>query len=98
MSFKAADQFGYVYSNEPNQFERKFVNANGWLPILSERRLSLEGNRKLLKETVDFLSSRLNRRHPLRKLISERPVEQQASILAYLLLDAQLTFVKEKKA
>lgn len=95
VSFKAEDQFGYVYSREPEQFERKFIDVDRWLPILRERRLSLEDNRRLLGETVEFLARNLRTRDPLRSLIVEKPVEQQASILAYFLLDAQLTFVKQ---
>ena len=96
VSFKAEDQCGYVYSREPEQFERRFVEVDRWLQILRERRLSLDDNRKLLGETVGFLSTNLNAGHPLRKLIVEKPIEQQASILAYFLLDAQLTFVKQE--
>ena len=95
VSFKAEDQFGYVYSGEPERFERKFVDVDRWLPILRERRLSLDDNRRLLGETADFLARNLSVRDPLRSLIVEKPVEQQASILAYFLLDAQLTFVKQ---
>ena len=95
MSIKAADQFGYVYSSEPERFERKFVDVDRWLPILRERRLSLDDNRKLLGESVDFLSTNLNADDPLGKLILEKPLERQASILAYFLLDAHLTFVKQ---
>ena len=95
VSFKAEDQFGYMYSREPERFERKFVDVDRWLPFLRESRLSLDDNRKLLGETVELLSSNLSIRDPLRSLIVEKPVEQQASILAYFLLDAQLTFVKQ---
>ena len=83
VSFKAEDQFGYVYSSEPERFERKLVDVDRWLPILRERRLSLDANRKLLGESVDFLSTNLNADDPLGKLILEKPIEQQASILAY---------------
>ena len=95
VSFKADDQFGYLYSREPERFERKFVDVDHWLPILHERRFSRDYNRKLLRETVDFLDSNFSVRDPLRRLILEKPVEQQASILACFLLDAQLTFVKQ---
>ena len=98
VSFKAADQFGYVYSREPERFERKFVHVDHWLPILRERRLSLDDNRELLAETIEFFTANLNSRDPLRKLIAEKPIEQQASILAYFLHDAQLTFVKQGTA
>ncbi len=98
VSFKAEDQFGYIYSREPERFRRKFMGIDRLLPVLREKRLSLDDNRKLLSDTVNFFSARLNVRDPVRKLIVERPVEQQASILAYFLLDAQLTFVKEEIA
>ena len=96
VSFKADDEFGYVYSKEPRPFRRKFLSAKQWLPVLHERRLSLDDNRKLLAETVGFFSTQLSVLDPLRKLIADRAIEQQASILAYFLLDAQLTFVKEE--
>lgn len=95
VSFKAADQFGYVYSSEPERFERKFANVDHWLPILRGRQLSLDDNRKLLGESVNFLSANLNVRDPLRRFVVEKPIEQQASILAYFLLDAHLTFAKQ---
>ena len=95
VSFKADDQFGYVYSREPERFERKFVDVDHWLPILRDGRLSLDDNRKLLRETVDFLSRNVSVRDPLSSLIVEKPVEQKVSILAYFLPDAQLAFVKQ---
>ena len=96
VSFKADDAFGYVYSREPKQFRRNFLNIDQWLPVVREKRLGLDDNRELLSETADFFTRQLSVLDPLRKLIEDRPVEQQVSILAYFLLDAQLTFVKEE--
>ena len=95
VSFKAADQFGYIYSAKPERFERKFASVDHWLPTVREKRRSLGDNRKLLGESVEFLSTNLNARDPLRRVIVEKPIEQQASILAYFLLDAHLTFVTQ---
>ncbi len=96
VSFKRNQAFGYVYSREPHSFERKFSEDGLWLPSLMERRQSAKENRKALKEVVSFLTKKLYRRHPVRRMIAERSVEAQAAILSYFLLDAQLTFVKPK--
>jgi hypothetical protein len=94
VSFKSSDASGYVYSHDPNPFERKFANDNFWRPHLLERRQSLEENRKRLKETVNFLKRKIGPRASIREMIEKKPTEEQAAILAYFLLDAQLTFVK----
>jgi hypothetical protein len=94
VSFKAEDLFGYVYSREGRQFERKFANADRWAPHIGEGRRSLDDNRKALHTVVEDLREYVRPRSRLAKLIDDRPVEQQASILAYFVLDAHLTFVR----
>ena len=95
VSFKETDTFGYIYSREPHFFERKFVSLDNWLPTLLERRQGAASNRKNLSQAVKSLVSELPDRDPLRIMIAEKTVEQQASILAYFLLDSHLTFFKE---
>lgn len=95
VSFKAEDPFGYVFSPEGRQFRRKFANADTWVPHIRERRRSLEQNRKALAEFVDEMRKTVRPRSPLTRLIADRPIEQKASILAYFLLDAHLTFAKK---
>jgi hypothetical protein len=94
VSFKPSGSLGYVYSNDPHPFERKFADDNIWRPHLLERRQSLEKNRETLKETVSYLKRMIKPQASIRKMIEKKPTEVQASILAYFLLDAQLTFVK----
>jgi len=94
VSFQKNSHLGYVYSSEPNTLERKFATEDSWRPDLLERRRSASANREMLKETVSYLMKRLPRSSSIRKMIQEQPVEAQAAILAYFLLDAQLTFVK----
>ena len=98
VSFKAEDHFANVYSSKPENFERKFFHVDDWLPILRDRKQSLQDNRNVLSETVEFLTARLSSRNLLRRLIEDKSIEQQASILAYFLLDTQLTFVKDENA
>ncbi|MGJ8530788.1 MAG: hypothetical protein ACSHYC_01305 [Alphaproteobacteria bacterium] len=94
VSFQPSGHVGYVYSIEPNQFERKFATNDSWRPNLLERRRPAHDNREILKEAVSYLRKRLPRRSSIHKMIEEQPIEAQAAILAYFLLDAQLTFVK----
>jgi len=94
VSFQKNGHLGYVYSSEPNTLERKFATEDSWRPDLLELRRSASANREMLKETIIYLMKRLPRRSSIRKMIQEKPVEEQVAILAYFLLDAQLTFVK----
>jgi hypothetical protein len=95
VSFKAEDPFGYVFSPVGRQFKRKLANADTWIPHVRDRRRSLEQNRKALADFVGEMRQSVRPRSPLIRLIVDRPVEQQASILAYFLLDAHLTFAKK---
>lgn len=95
VSFRPSDAFGYVYSSEAQQFERRFREPEKWLSVLLEQPRTREENRKHLKSVVEQLGSNLGQRSPLRKMLDgqDDPVVQ-ASILAYFLLDAHLTFAK----
>ena len=95
VSFRTSDNFGYVYSSEARQFERRFRETDKWLSVMLAQPRTRQENRKHLKNVVEQLRSDLGLRSPLRKILDGKddPV-LQASILAYFLLDAHLTFAK----
>ena len=95
VSFRASDAFGYVYSSEARQFERRFRQTDSWVSAMLQHPRTRNENRRHLKKIVEHLGSNLGPRNPLRKMLDgkEDPVAQ-ASILAYFLLDAHLTFPK----
>lgn len=104
VSFSKTDNFGYVYSTEPDPFERRFTTIENWLLSIQERRYSVEKNIYLLTKTRDYLvknflhpnqDSDYALQNPLYDLIEGKPIEQQVSILAFFLLNAQLTFVRQ---
>lgn len=95
VSFKAADAHGYLYSEESRPFPRKIVNFDAWASRVRERRRSYEDNLLSLRKAVAAMSADLGSLTPLGRLIRDKPIEQQASILAFVTLDAQLTFVRE---
>ncbi len=113
VSFKSDEDYGYVFSSEPNRFKRKFITADSWLKHLLERPQSAEDNLESLKKAVEYLEGELPFGRPILKMIEERDEERdeergeerdkerdiivQASILAYFQLDTILTFVKPKK-
>ena len=95
VSFRAQDAYGYVYSQEGIQFPRKIGNQDAWASHVRERRRSSQDNRKALGKAIEVMSADLPRRSKLRRLLESRPLEQRASILAYVTLDAQLIFVRD---
>lgn len=95
VSFRAQDAYGYVYSQEGVQFSRKIGNHDAWASHIRERRHSSQDNRKSLEKAVEVMSADLPLRSNLRRLLKGRPVEQKASILAYVTLDAQLIFIRD---
>lgn len=95
VSFKAEDYFGYIYSTEPAQFERKLSHFDNWIPRLRERRRSRKDNLLALERAVEVMSKDLSKFHQIRRLLENKPIEQQASILAFMTLNVQLTFVRE---
>lgn len=94
VSFQPSDGFGYLYSREAHPFERKFLSIDSWLQFISERTRTAEENWQLLKRTVEFLKRKRRPRDPVLRMILDQPLEAQAAILAYFILDAQLTFVQ----
>jgi hypothetical protein len=95
VSFKAEDHFGYIYSTEPKKFERSISSSETWIPRLREKRRSLKENVVALERAVEVMSKQLPQYDSIRRLLKDKPIEQQASILAYTNLNAQLIFVKE---
>ncbi len=95
VSFRAQDAYGYVYSEKGVQFPRTIGNHDAWASHVRERRRSYQDNRKALEKAVRVMSADLPRGSELRRLLKSRPLEQKASILAYVTLDAQLTFVRD---
>lgn len=94
VSFKAEHAYGYVYSSEARQFDRKLRNLETWIERVRDRSRTYEENLKSLENAVKLMASGIHFRSPLSRLLRDKPIEQKAAILAYLTLDAQLTFVK----
>lgn len=95
VSFRAQDGYGYVYSEAGVQFPRKIANQDAWASHVRERRRSYKDNRKSLEKAVEVMSADMPRFSPLGRLLAGKPLEQRASILAYVTLDAQLAFVRD---
>ena len=96
MSFYDNLPWAVVFSNEGNRFERRFPNADKWISQLSESPQSLEANRNAMRDVVKLIRSHFELQSvdaDIAKIIDGKP-EVEAAILAYFLLDAQLTFVK----
>lgn len=93
MSFKVSDDFGYIYSLESKQFERRFTKVESIFPKLIEGRRSANANLERLISFVDLCLARIPRYSPLGEFVRElkHPVIK-ASVLAYFHLDVQLTF------
>ena len=105
VSFQPCDNYGYIYSEKQIPFERRFPTDKSWLQFVGDKARSGNENRQLLEETVGFLTN--GKRQTLaegsvprkidphvHRMIQDRPLEAQAAILSYFILDAQLTFVK----
>lgn len=92
ITFKADGSTFKLYSQQGKGFERKFPSWNRLVEILSGRRRNAAANREALEQTVGLLASRS---HHAREVADqfEDPV-MKASVLAFLVLDAQLTFFK----
>lgn len=95
VSFRAHDAYGYVYSEFGAPFARAIANSDGWAARVRERRRSYEDNLKSLEKAVQTMSRSGRRIEALNRLLERKPLEQKASILAYVTLDAQLTFVRD---
>ncbi len=114
VSFKAEDSYGYVYSDEPQRFDRKLSSFDAWASRMRERRRSFKENLQAMERAVQVMSLDMpgrfvvprargdrqpSRRRviaaPFGRILRRKPIEQQAAILAYLTLDAQLIFVRD---
>lgn len=95
VSFRAEDAHGFVFSEEGRPFPRKILNFDLWASRVRERRRPFEDNLRSLTKAVQIMSEDTGRFRPISRLLADKPIEQQASILAYLTLDAQLTFVRD---
>ena len=94
VSFRAQDAYGYVYSEQGVQFPRKIGNHDAWLSHVRQRRRSYQENRMSLEKAVEVMAVGIGPFSRLGRLLKNKPLEQRASILAYLKLDAQLAFVR----
>jgi hypothetical protein len=93
LCFRAAANYAYIYSQEGNRFQRKHPTWGITLERLRLGRRTADQNRKILQRTV----TDLERQSPSAKEISDRFGHPaiKASILAFLVLDAQLLLFRE---
>ena len=105
VSFQPGNHRSFLYSEKQASFERRFLTDKSWLQFVADRDRSVSKNRQLLKETVEFLTKEKEQIHdsntveqmidtPVLRMIRDQPLEAQAAILSYFILDAQLSFVK----
>jgi hypothetical protein len=95
LCFEANGTFAYIYSDEGRQFRRKYPNyGTSFERNLQLPRRSASANRRVLAEVADRLSPASG---PTREIADrfDDPVIK-ASVLAFLVLDAQLAFFKPK--
>ena len=103
--FSLVTNRSFLYSEKQASFERRFLTDKSWLQFVADRDRSVSKNRQLLKETVEFLTKEKEQIHdsntveqmidtPVLRMIRDQPLEAQAAILSYFILDAQLSFVK----
>jgi hypothetical protein len=90
LTFRAKDNFAYVYSAQGRRFERRYPSWESVRASLDPRRGAISENRSKLTE----VASRLALDDPEAAKIAERFDHPaiRASVLAFLTLDAQLTF------
>ncbi|WP_376702530.1 hypothetical protein RQ479_21300 [Mesorhizobium sp. ISC25] len=92
VTFKADGNTFKLYSEEGEAFERKVPNWSRLVEILSSRRRNAATNRQALGQTGEFLASRSHYAREVADQFKDPIVK--ASILAFLVLDAQLIFFK----
>ncbi|TPI27330.1 hypothetical protein FJW07_31450 [Mesorhizobium sp. B3-1-9] len=92
VTFKADGNTFRLYSEEGEGFERKVPNWQRLLAVLSNRRRSTPNNRDAIERTVQLLSSRSHSATEVADRFKDPVV--RASVLAFLVLDAQLIFFK----
>lgn len=92
LTFKAGGSTFKLYSDQGVEAERKFSSWDRLVTTLSDKRRNAEENRAALARTADMLAQR---RPAVREIVDrfEDPVVK-ASVLSFLVLDAQLTFFK----
>lgn len=94
VSFRADEDFGFVFSSEGRRFRRKFPQIDFSMSQMFEKRQTREQNRQDMQLFCDGILEKLPPKRNLR-LFADRYSDPiiKASILAYFTLDAQLTFV-----
>lgn len=108
LSFKACEEFGYMFSDQGIRFERSVADAARWLEDSKRDAMDRDGNRKRMKTFVErMLGPSVAEMQDRSPMISPQardmllglfdgindPVKQ-ASILAFVAFDAHLTFVR----
>lgn len=99
VSFYADKPWAVVFSEEGGHFERRFPRAEKWLSQLFNKPRDRAGNQAAMRSVVQRIRSRFGPQvagRDVTRLSDGNPVIE-AAILAYFLLDAQLTFVKPAK-
>jgi hypothetical protein len=92
ITFSADSDTFCLYSQQGRRFERKVPNWGRLLEILSGRRRTAAANREAIERTGELLASRTHYASEVADRFTD-PVAR-TSILAFLVLDAQLTFYK----
>lgn len=94
VTFEADADFGYVYSEEGTRFERKFPRWEVAVEnAFQRRRRSTEENIEALAAISRSLAARSREARQVADQFDDPVIK--ASVLAFLVLDAQLTFFKE---
>lgn len=99
VSFYADKPWAVVFSEEGGSFDRRFPSADKWLSLLFEKPRGREENEAAMRSVAQRLRSQFGAdgmRGPVARIADGNRVAETA-ILAYFLLDAQLTFVKPPK-
>lgn len=99
VSFYADQPWAVVFSEDGGHFERRFPNSKKWLSQLFENARNRQDNEDAMRRVVQSIRSSIDREFvsgDISRLSDGNPVTE-AAMLAYFLLDAQLTFVKPPK-
>lgn len=92
LCFKADESYAYLYSDEGRRQERKFRSWSAVKEELASRRTSASQNRKDLANFVESLTSSNRAARTIASRFKDDVV--RASVLAFLQLDLQMTFLK----
>lgn len=99
VSFYADKPWAVVFSEEGGYFDRRFPSAEKWLSQLFEKPRGRAANEAAMRAVAQRIRSRFGAGAVdggVDRISDGSPVTE-AAILAYFLLDAQLTFVKPPK-